>query len=201
MKPNFTSRERKTFSNTVMNTLGPIKIIVRQPAHAECQAQVLSSLMPTQCEFEECFKCGSLIPVERRNREKICVPCRRLRAKEHYRRDPAYYIAKARRNRRESVARSQELIVDYLSDHPCIDCGETDVRVLEFDHREPSTKRKAVAALVAEGYGIDMILIEIEKCDIRCANCHTIRTREQSGWFRSSVWRARRDSNSQPSDP
>lgn len=58
-----------------------------------------------------------------------------------------------------------------------------------------------MSVLVAEGYGLRAIKAEIAKCDVRCANCHTIKTREEAGWFRSDDWRARRDSNSQPFDP
>ncbi len=69
-------------------------------------------------------------------------------------------------------------IFDYLRQHPCVDCGQTDIRVLEFDHVERSTKRLAVTAMVGRR-NWPTILSEIEKCEVRCANCHRIKTVEQ----------------------
>ena len=110
-------------------------------------------------------------------------------------------MRKARIHRSLAVGRAWEFILDFLDENPCIDCGMSDPRVLEFDHQDASTKRASVSVLVTEGYSLATIAAEITKCDVRCANCHTIKTREEAGWFRSETWRARRDSNSQPFDP
>jgi hypothetical protein len=62
----------------------------------------------------------------------------------------------------------RSVVRGHLLTHPCVDCGETDLDVLEFDHREPRKKKflvgRAPTPLLARR--------EIEKCDIRCANCH-----------------------------
>jgi hypothetical protein len=63
------------------------------------------------------------------------------------------------------------MIRAYLLEHPCVDCGESDVTVLDFDHVRDS-KRMDVSALVAGGYSWHAIADEIAKCDVRCANCH-----------------------------
>ena len=148
-----------------------------------------------------CNSCGEILSEHRPGSEKICLPCRRERGRRHYRQNRTYYLEKARRQRAVSTARAWEYVLSVLEGRPCYDCGQVDVRVLEFDHRDRRTKRASVAVLVAEGYGLDAIAREIEKCDVRCANCHIIKTREEAGWFRSETWRARRDSNSQPFDP
>lgn len=62
-------------------------------------------------------------------------------------------------------------IEEYKRNHPCVDCGEKDIRVLQFDHRDPSLKVAKVNDL-AKNKGIDSVIKEIEKCDVRCANCH-----------------------------
>lgn len=62
--------------------------------------------------------------------------------------------------------------LDYLRKHPCIDCGEKDPVVLDFDHRDESEKRMNVSDIIIESYGFKALLEEIEKCDVRCANCH-----------------------------
>ena len=46
-------------------------------------------------------------------------------------------------------------------------------------------KRDAISNMVNRGYSWKSILIEIDKCDIRCANCHRRRTAKQFGWYNS----------------
>ena len=72
----------------------------------------------------------------------------------------------------------------YLREHPCVDCGEADPIVLDFDHRDREHKVDSVMKLVLSGYGWETILAEIAKCDVRCANCHRRRTAVQLGWFK-----------------
>jgi hypothetical protein len=45
---------------------------------------------------------------------------------------------------------------------------------LEFDHI--AMKRKNVMTMAWEGYAQDTIQIEMNKCEIRCANCHRRKT-------------------------
>jgi hypothetical protein len=86
-------------------------------------------------------------------------------------------------------AENREWLIGYLRDHPCVDCGTTDIRVLEFDHLEPGTKVLDVAVLARSGYSLDRVKAEIAKCVVRCANCHRIRTHEQRGWWGSKIVR------------
>jgi len=43
---------------------------------------------------------------------------------------------------------------------------------LDFHHRDPSTKVMDIAEAQRHGWSIGRIQVEIEKCDIICANCH-----------------------------
>jgi hypothetical protein len=74
---------------------------------------------------------------------------------------------------------------------PCVDCGESDLRVLDFDHRDPAAKRENVGTLLTKPVSWRQILEEIEECDVRCANCHRRRTAEMNGWFRQRAQLAR----------
>lgn len=75
-------------------------------------------------------------------------------------------------------------IWNYFHTHPCVDCGETDPFVLEFDHVDRKSKIEAVSTLVSRHFSWKMILSEIEKCEIRCANCHKRKTAKQMGYYK-----------------
>jgi hypothetical protein len=78
-------------------------------------------------------------------------------------------------------------VFEYLQTHPCVDCGERDPVVLEFDHRDSATKLRNVAQMIEARYAWDKIMTEIKKCDVRCANCHRRKTSKQFGHRRSLI--------------
>jgi hypothetical protein len=96
--------------------------------------------------------------------------------------------ANVRRNTKALIQRNRALLTDYLLEHPCVDCGERDVRCLDFDHREGTEKLDNVCSLVHEAVSWSRILSEIEKCDVRCANCHRKVTMKRAGWWRQLVY-------------
>jgi hypothetical protein len=62
-------------------------------------------------------------------------------------------------------------VYEYLSAHPCVDCGEADPVVLEFDHVR-GEKVRGIARMMSGTHSVKTIMAEIGKCDVRCANCH-----------------------------
>lgn len=76
---------------------------------------------------------------------------------------------------------NQAFLFEYLSAHPCVDCGEADPIVLEFDHLE--NKRGDISTM-ARNCTPKTIEIEISKCEVRCANCHRRRTARTRGYYR-----------------
>lgn len=61
----------------------------------------------------------------------------------------------------------------------CVDCGLDDERVLSFDHIDPSNKSCHVTALMSAKPGSKRwaaLLVEVDKCEVRCLNCHHIRS-------------------------
>tara|TARA_R100000687_G_C6402313_1_gene142490 strand:- start:364 stop:858 length:495 start_codon:yes stop_codon:yes gene_type:complete len=75
----------------------------------------------------------------------------------------------------------KKTVKKYLS-KGCVDCGEKDIRILEFDHVRGGKKRigksgkEGVARLIHDGYKWETIEKEIAKCDVRCRNCHKKKT-------------------------
>lgn len=75
----------------------------------------------------------------------------------------------------------------YKSDIGCENCGETDKRCLQLHHRDSFNKKKSVATLIGKGYIFRTVKSEVEKCEVLCANCHSIHHYEDR---RSGHWGA-----------
>lgn len=75
----------------------------------------------------------------------------------------------------------RELLYRYLSDKVCVDCGVSDPVILEFDHLDPATKVNNISNMMSCSWSV--ILTEINKCDIVCANCHRRRTAKNYNWY------------------
>jgi hypothetical protein len=118
-------------------------------------------------------------------RQVYCRECTRRRGREHYLRNTSYYIAKARKRNPIDRRALRARILEYLASHPCVDCGEADPAVLDFDHVEPDCKRIEVARMIGRGHSWAAIQSEISKCVVRCANDHRRRTARQFNWYRS----------------
>ena len=117
----------------------------------------------------------------RKNRLRIT-----LKIASRYQNDPVYREHVKRKSRvwrlahpnwkrnrdGERRAISKKFVRNYLATHPCVDCGESDPDVLDFDHRDPKKKRYSIGAGWASGILPKSLMKEIRKCDVRCANCH-----------------------------
>jgi len=78
----------------------------------------------------------------------------------------------------------QRWVLEYLATHPCVDCGEDDPIMLEFDHVR-GRKRDSVCGLIKRRISsLEPLKAEVAKCEVRCANCHRRRTVKKLKWFR-----------------
>jgi hypothetical protein len=99
--------------------------------------------------------------------------------------DPYQQRLARARSKATRKAKAKAWVLAYLLAHPCVDCSETDPKVLEFDHRDPALKRHTIARMVADGLGVKNIEQEVAKCDVRCCNCHRRRSLDEGhGGFR-----------------
>lgn len=91
-----------------------------------------------------------------------------------------HYYRRHRTDEIERVMRRQRETLEWLRELrrvPCADCGGTfPPHAMDFDHRDPTQKRFAIAGGKVLLKNRDELVAEIAKCEIVCANCHAIRT-------------------------
>jgi hypothetical protein len=76
----------------------------------------------------------------------------------HYIANRPYYLEKAR-TRNLAVTRANiEYLIAYLKEHPCVDCGERDIVVLDFDHQHDKVEP---VSLLTHGYSLERLKQEI----------------------------------------
>ena len=102
----------------------------------------------------------------------------------HYRNNREVMVARAAAFKITAIHRNQEYVWEYLVKHPCVDCEEDDPVVLTFDHRDVADKVDEVCNMIRNACSLDRIQREIERCDVRCANCHLRKTHQQLGWWK-----------------
>ena len=160
--------------------------VVDQPALVQLEA-----LLPSETDLSTriCCTCRVAKPItefavkdkKRGTRATKCRSCQAAYSREHYQRNRPTYLQRAAAHRKVNREECRQQVFNYLLLHPCVDCGETDPIVLEFDHRDASKKRGSISRLTSQ-VTWDTLELEIAKCDVRCANCHRRRTAQQFGW-------------------
>lgn len=110
----------------------------------------------------------------RRNTE--CKTCKNAYNKTWYQRNKKKHIKAVGRNNSKKL-KNTKIWIDKLKNHPCMDCGNSFPScAMDFDHRPGETKKNTVSVLRARTVSKKILLTEIAKCDLVCANCHRIRT-------------------------
>jgi len=138
--------------------------------------------------------------VHLRNVDKICIDCDKslditsfyklqgnkdgynVRCKACYKiKYPSQTIDKVLQRTYQTRLRNRKYLWTYLLSHPCVDCGESDPIVLEFDHVR-GEKHSDVGKMAHNTRSLKSIQTEIDKCDVLCANCHRRRTARSQQW-------------------
>ena len=140
-------------------------------------------------EAKVCARCGEAKPLTEfffhdRARTKPqfqCKGCTNAYKRLWYTSNRKHHMQVSESAKRRRIARNLGMIRDYLLTHPCVDCGEADPVVLEFDHVRG--EKVANLSMMIRSRPWRVIMEEIDKCDVRCANCHRRRTARQFGWY------------------
>ncbi len=93
-----------------------------------------------------------------------------------YERNRTEHVANVLQRNRRVREEYQRRLFEFLARHPCVDCGERDAVVLEFDHREGVEKLGDVTRMVNILASWKTVEAEMAKCEVCCANCHRRRT-------------------------
>lgn len=126
-----------------------------------------------------CPRCEEYKPSSEFNRKgtrlsSYCSSCNKEYLREHYRDNKEYYKDKNAR-RKESLRRR----VEAAKQVPCADCGNSYPPVcMDFDHVSDD-KEESIANMIKNRASWTRIKEEMEKCEVVCANCHRIRTKDR----------------------
>ena len=144
-------------------------------------------------ETKTCTKCNEEKSVEqfswknkkKQKRRTMCKACHSAYRRQHYLDNQEMYKEKARRWNDENQDAYREKMrrhtFEYLLNHPCVDCGETNPIALQFDHVR-GVKIAPVSVLLSTTISLKRLKEEIAKCEVRCANCHQIKTAKEGSW-------------------
>ncbi len=106
---------------------------------------------------KHCRVCGrSEDKVEFEKHRRICTECRH-------------------KQKIERVYEIREKYYSYLEACSCKHCRNKNPLVLQFHHKEDD-KLMGISEMINRGYSWEKIKLEIDKCDVYCANCHSIIT-------------------------
>lgn len=137
--------------------------------------------------MRKCSKCHQLkkdseftwnIPGVKRH--SACKPCRAIAQSDYYERTKPERLKYKWERQVLKKEFARKFVWEYLSYRVCEDCGEYDPLILTFDHVR-GEKKMNVSQMVNQGYSIEAIQEEINKCAVVCFNCHMRREKNRRG--------------------
>jgi hypothetical protein len=105
-----------------------------------------------------------------------CRKCNTEVARENYRYNPERYHKLAHQRNEELKMRIRQ-----LKNVPCADCDQVfDPVCMDFDHLPEFSKSMDISYMTRHRFNWEKILAETRKCEVVCANCHRLRTKNRS---------------------
>ena len=124
----------------------------------------------------ECLHCKKIKPEEsftKTKRFKLCYECKRIYDRNYYQKTKIVRVARKKETVKNRRLYNKHKKIKYLKLHPCIECGESDPIVLDFDHIKD---KKFNISYMLQGHSWRSIMKEIKKCQVLCSNCHRRKT-------------------------
>lgn len=129
-----------------------------------------------------CSVCALTKPISSFNRNAAakdglrtnCKGCQKIQRRGYYEANVDELRVKLRERKQAHYQEIRKFLDDLKSRTPCFDCGKNyPPYVMDFDHQKD---KKFNVAKAVTGISMATLLLEIEKCEIVCANCHRERT-------------------------
>jgi hypothetical protein len=180
----------RRIANTLEMSISSVSLWLRdeprpEPRRPAAKVVFTQSELPGLEPRRRCGRCKLDLPLASFNRhpkkghQSWCRECFRV-----YLRDRRQLlIEQTRRAERRRKAEAKAYLLEYLAAHPCVDCGEVDIVVLEFDHL--GEKRAEISRLVEQGLSLRALRNEVRRCEVVCVNCHRRRTARRGRWHRA----------------
>lgn len=160
------------------------KSVVEDAASADPRTKICSSCKQEK-SLDDFYRAGET------KRQSRCKQCSNTRRWEGGRFHDEEHKQKVLASNRESYARNRDnrlrrqferrlkwkAVAVGLLGGTCVDCGQDNPMVLEFDHRDPDSKAFEVTKAFSSPvrYPWSVVEEEIAKCDLRCRSCHALR--------------------------
>src|SRR5207245_1427147 len=154
-------------------TLGPSLLARAYTIRPDVPIGVVIAKMPggAQHDGRYCRGCDtwharedfSFKDVRRRTLRSRCRTCCREASRRHYARMKVHYLERNRRNSPRQRQAAAEFVYQFLLAHPCVECGEADPVVLEFNQVDPTTKSANISDMIANGASLAYLRPEIAK--------------------------------------
>ena len=144
------------------------------------------------------------------NTQPYCRPCQSERQKAYYRKNTNAQLQRMYKNRRVRKKQIHQFLTNYFAKNTCVDCAkkklkvkkllsgkvptstinqvlkimDSDIRNLTFDHLHTRGKKEhTIADMIRDIQPLHRIKKEIQKCVVRCHNCHdTITVKRSRNW-------------------
>jgi hypothetical protein len=69
----------------------------------------------------------------------------------------------------------------------CAKCGFSDIRALDWHHLDPDEKVNSISEMIRDRVSMDKLQVELDKCELICANCHRIEEQRLGNWTKNKI--------------
>lgn len=147
-------------------------------------------------ETKTCSRCKQELRISFFNKKKIrkdksilyqqfCKECNKKSSREYYAKNKEKHRKEIYKRREKYKESARKYIWSILTKSKCLDCNEDDPVVLEFDHIDASNKKHCISSMIQGRFSLNAIKEEINKCEIRCANCHRRKSAINGEYYRA----------------